>query len=486
MSIVKTFTTIVILFVAFNLIMTIYRSIKLKSKEGFENKTCPEDHPYAYGDNGQYCCISDSTTNDWNTLMDKSKRGTTGLACAQKKQGWGGGYTKCTTPPCKDNLTNPDAAKRQKQEDAMNAPAIQPKVQYPTTPPVIQPTQQHIMPQEHSTGQQKVFDDIVYQRTGRHSDPLDHRKKGECMSGCRKHNDIDGNCDNKVYSGANGKYYRKCSYICPGPADQDYNPNQECEYAESCNGCGTFNIETNSKGYSIGSSNISGSDIGPGSGISGLNSADITTDSRPSSQSKDDVNFQATGYPNTTWRHEAADTGNITQERLQIMGRRFMSDELARKGIASSAILDSEAEILGRLVLKVQKSAEKLGPNKLPMRQEKKLMNKLSEIYRTHSDSQKISQKQNPLYQNSTNVTTDNASRSYAQNRTTGLMTNAGQNDHDLLQSDRQLQTSNSLNPSRTISYLNTHNPYRRYKTGAPRNPNLSPSPYNAIMNLFK
>ena len=83
--------------------------------------TCPEDHPYVYGNNGQYCCIADSTANDFNTI-DKSKRGTKGFACAQKKVGWGGGYTRCTTPPCKDNLTNPAAAARQRKEDAKNPP----------------------------------------------------------------------------------------------------------------------------------------------------------------------------------------------------------------------------------------------------------------------------------------------------------------------------------------------------------------------------
>lgn len=83
--------------------------------------TCPEDHPYVYGNNGQYCCIADSTANDFNTI-DKSKRGTKGFSCAQKKVGWGGGYTRCTTPPCKDNLNNPAAAARQRKEDAKNPP----------------------------------------------------------------------------------------------------------------------------------------------------------------------------------------------------------------------------------------------------------------------------------------------------------------------------------------------------------------------------
>lgn len=90
-------------------------SIRVRTDSFGGGATCPEDHPYVYGNNGQYCCIADSTANDFNTI-DKSKRGTKGFACAQKKVGWGGGYTRCTTPPCKDNLNNPAAAARQRKE----------------------------------------------------------------------------------------------------------------------------------------------------------------------------------------------------------------------------------------------------------------------------------------------------------------------------------------------------------------------------------
>lgn len=480
MAIVKTFTTIVILFVAFNLIKTIYHAINMKFREGMDNDI---------------------------------------------------------------NL-----------------------------PPARSP----------SSGQEGVINDMIGRRTGASGDPFaPKRKKGKCLSGCKKHTDIDGNCDNKVYK-KNGKYYRKCSYICPGPADPNYDSDQECEYAENCDGCGTFNIETDSKGYSMGSKN--NKDIGlcsadwdgkpgkrciggkcyekgercdtnevcksgccsteygcldrpggSGSGRSGkrnganceygsdcrsgdcgpatqgapytcLNSADRTTDSTPSANNKDDVNFQDQGYPNTTWRQEAGDTQSVTQERLMKMGRKFLRDESNRKGIHPPAIMDSEAEFLGRLVMRVSKSEQnqRNAPNKSAAysktkQRESMLMNKLSEIYQTHSDSQKISQKKNPLYQNSTNVTTDNLSRTYAQNRTTGLMTDidsvsssvqdpslTGQRDVAIKQSQKQLQISRSLNPQKTMTALGFIDPTARFKSGPPRNPNLAPSPYNSIMSLFQ
>ena len=489
MAIIKTFTTIVILFVAFNLIKTIYHAINMKSREGMDNDV---------------------------------------------------------------NL-----------------------------PPTRSP----------SSGQEGVINDMIGRRTGASGDPFaPKRRKGKCSSGCRKHTDIDGNCDNKVYN-KNGKYYRKCSYICPGPIDPNYDSDQECEYAENCDGCGTFDIETDKNGYSMGSAGSAGSagsssnkptnictsdwdgnpgkrcssgecyekgercgsnevcksgccsteygcldrPGGSGSGRSGkrnganceygsdcrsgdcgsaaqgapytcLNSADRTTDSTPSANNKDDVNFQDQGYPNTTWRQEAGDTQSVTQERLKEMGRKFLRDESDRKGIDPPAIMDSEAEFLGRLVMRVSKSEQhqRNAPNKSAAysktkQRESMLMNKLSEIYQTHSDSQKISQKKNPLYQNSTNVTTDNLSRTYAQNRTTGLMTDTdsvsssvqnpaltGQRDVAIKQSQGQLQISRSLNPQKTMTALGFIDPTARFKSGPPRNPNLAPSPYNSIMSLFQ
>ena len=55
-----------------------------------------------------------------------------------------------------------------------------------------------------------------------------------------------------------------------------------------------------------------------------------------------------------------------------------------------------------------------------------------------------------------------------------------------LKKSEKQLELSRSLNPSQSItSSLGVLNPHARYKTGLPRNPNLKPSPYNSLMNLF-
>ena len=412
-------------------------------------------------------------------------------------------------------------------------------------------------------------------------DVMGNKKK--CMSGCVKHKGIDGDCDNKIYKD-DDDFYRKCSYRCPGPNDPLYDPDQECEYNQNCEPCGTFRIETDSKGYALKSDDSRPGSISKNQSLLSesedfLGKAASETENTSSSWYKDFTNDMTSSKemgPNGTWRKDETDSQQITRQEYEAMGRKFLKDESERKNIDAPPILDSEAEVMGRLVWRVYLAEKKQKKSKNPnlakqktMERETQLINKLSQIYRTHSDSQKINAKQNPLYKNSTNVNTDTSSRMYTNQRTTGVMSSTGtfyptqshhmsivhnyeisgpplpghpkytdltiaidkcgldracggvnvtknkeyilmpvhaplntKNSHkayvktsqkanidagiDLKKSEKQLELSRSLNPSQSItSSLGVLNPHARYKTGLPRNPNLKPTPYNSLMDLF-
>ena len=142
---------------------------------------------------------------------------------------------------------------------------------------------------------------------------------------------------------------------------------------------------------------------------------------------------QGSQYSRNTWRKDPTSKHTVSREEYQEMGKKFLEDESNRKGIDSPPILDSEAEVMGRLVWRVylaEKHQKKANNSQISrqktMERETQLINKLSQILRTHSDSQKINPKQTPLYQSSTNVNTDNSSRMYTNQRTTGVMSSTG------------------------------------------------------------
>ena len=339
-----------------------------------------------------------------------------------------------------------------------------------------------------------------------------------CTSGCVKHTGIDGDCDNKIYKEGD-RYYRKCSYRCPGPNDLKYDPDQECEYNQNCESCGTFRIETDSTGYAIKKTQpqqqknqqnrlnqqnrqnrlnqyhqlnpkncgtmtcgVNGNEACPlcitqslentasnwkneimgGMGMSGSQSqsnSDSLTQSASNLFNEGDnrAHSEVQGLENTvsgwknkimgetgkytpgsqysgnTWRKDPTSQRTVSREEYQEMGKKFLEEESNRKGIDSPQILDSEAEVMGRMVWRVylaEKHQKKANNSQISrqntMERETQLINKLSQIYRTHSDSQKINPKQTPLYQSSTNVNTDNSSRMYTNQRTTGVMSSTG------------------------------------------------------------
>jgi len=292
-----------------------------------------------------------------------------------------------------------------------------------------------------------------------------------CTSGCVKHTGIDGDCDNKIYKEGD-RYYKKCSYRCPGPNDLKYDPDQECEYNQNCESCGTFRIETDSKGYALkktqqqqqnqqqqnqqqqneitggtipGSQAQSNDDSLTKSASNLFDEGDNWAHSEAQSLDNTASNWKnkimgetgkytpGTQYSSNTWRKDPTSKHTVSREEYQEMGKKFLEDESNRKGIDIPQILDSEAEVMGRLVWRVylaEKHQKKTNNSQISrqktMERETQLINKLSQIYRTHSDSQKINPKQTPLYQSSTNVNTDNSSRMYTNQRTTGVMSSTG------------------------------------------------------------
>ena len=330
---------------------------------------------------------------------------------------------------------------------------------------------------------------------------------GSCASGCTTHKNIDGDCDNKIYKDGE-RFYRKCSYSCPGPNDTNYDPDQECEYNQNCKSCGTFRIETNSMGYDLNQANQANQTSGMmRNKTSSLENTADSWESDLIGKSKkypdDNQNYEsqtpslinsasnlfskgeswASGdtqnLKNTAsyWDNKIMGDGNSRQDsntgretvptrqtptraEFKTMGEKFLDDESKRKGINSPPILDSEAEVMGRLVWRVylaekyqKKALNSPEAKQKTMERETQLINKLSQIYRTHSDYQKINSKQNPLYKNSTNVNTDNSSRAYTTRQTTGTMSsvspgNSGQSRH--LSIVRDYEISGSPLPNHT------------------------------------
>lgn len=436
-----------------------------------------------------------------------------------------------------------------------------------------------------------------------------------CVSGCTTHKNINGDCDNKIYKDGE-KFYRKCSYSCPGPNDIKYDPDQECEYNQNCKSCGTFRIETNSMGYDLNQLNqpdqpnqskqvnqafeaYKAKQANQANGLFDKSKKYSDDNQNYESQSPSLINSASNLFSEgESWASDETqklknsasylenkimgngdstqdsntDLGRVptrqtpTRAEYKSMGKKFLDDESKRKGINSPPILDSESEVMGRLVWRVylaekyQKKALNSPESKQKtMERETQLINKLSQIYRTHSDYQKINSKQSPLYKNSTNVNTDSSSRAYTTRQTTGTMSsvgtgNSGQSHHlsivrgyeisgsplpnhttytnlstavDKCGNDgtcgginvsnaghytlmptheslktkknhiayvktsqhnannidiRKSETSKSKNSSRTTSLGNQTQ--SRYN-GLPRDPKLAPTPYNSLMNLF-
>jgi len=190
MSIVGIFVSIVILFVAVNLLIAVYRWILRKRREGMKTvETYKLTKEWTGSDDGAGSAHGGHSDDDDN-----------------------GGFSPISIE---------------------TFPRVPPGEKPPTIPGDIS----KILP-----------------TPGPYSPPVSgksHKSIKNCLSGCKTHEDLDGNCESKVYKNKEGGYYRLCRYRCPGPDDTDFEASQGCEYDEQCKKCGTFPIVTDKYGFAL-------------------------------------------------------------------------------------------------------------------------------------------------------------------------------------------------------------------------------------------
>jgi hypothetical protein len=108
------------------------------------------------------------------------------------------------------------------------------------------------------------------------------------------------------------------------------------------------------------------------------------------------------------------------------MGRMFLNDEVQRKGMKPVKILDSEAEVLGRLVYRVSEAQKKGVNNNSPnnrevvMKRETELLQNLAHILRAGSSKFKP-RNHDSVYNDSGYVNNNRLPREYSHKRTTNM-----------------------------------------------------------------
>ena len=324
----------------------------------------------------------------------------------------------------------------------------------------------------------------------------------KCPNGCKKHNGIDGDCGS-LQKDSDGHYYKDCYYRCPGPDDPDYSPDQECEYDQQCKGCGAFKIKGlwDSCGNYIGQSDSEPGNINksmPNSLASGAKNLDeaatdlsddignifndkLSTSSTPApTDNKCNILKMHNNSPDNSygkWFPKKLHNLNLTQKQYEESGRKFLNEESVKKGVKHAHILDSEAEILGRLLWRVHLAAitQKCDNNSQKsvtntMNHELSLMQKVHSIQSSSSPST-ISQTACEV----SNTTCPHYSKS---KHTTGIMTDTSSASiYNKNNRDPRIHLPSSPFPS------GTNNGYTsNYHI---RNPNKKPKPYNSIWDLF-
>lgn len=184
-------------------------------------------------------------------------------------------------------------------------------------------------------------------------------------------------------------------------------------------------------------------------------------------------NTNPASYTHSNWFPTKLDNMNLSQAEYEESGRRFLNEESVKKGVATVRILDSEAEILGRLLWRVhvasiqQKCAEnsQVATTKT-MNHELALMQKVHSIQSGTSPSS--------LVQNSSQIDNTCSPRLPSCPSTTGIMT--------ALSGDNASPPTGKAGPAS----VNNDGVYSGYTSDyKPTNPNKKPRPYNSIYDIF-
>jgi len=450
MNFVKIFVSLMILFVAANLALMIYKLLNRKWREGLENAgECP----------GSYC-------------MDKG----VDSVCHGSNVPCGNNTKSASDIPSSSPALVPASV-----SPALTSPN---DVRIPGAPPP-------------SAAQKRVFDDMVSGRSGMSSDPL---SDGSVIPGpaAGQAAGAAGQAAGAAGQAAGPGPAAAAAGAGPGPAaagpaaagpaaapvglcnaSWEGKPSQPClegkcyDVGESCpagngvcrSGCCSRKDES-SPYLCVDSPGPSSSPGQPGSGAS-----------TPASVGTCDVlaihNQSAHTSTYGQWFPPKVSQLNLPQHKYEHAGRKFLNEESIKKGIRTPMMLASEAEVLGRLLWRVHLAAiTQICMKNIPqsvtttMNDELALMKKVHQIQNNRTGSS--------ISGSACEINTSTQPKQTVNCPTTGMMTDRGNRPG--------ADATNSIN-STIPSVSGGSSAYAtNYK---PRNPNKKPKPYDSIWDIF-
>lgn len=183
-------------------------------------------------------------------------------------------------------------------------------------------------------------------------------------------------------------------------------------------------------------------------------------------------------HPHGKWFPKNIDKLNLNKTLYEEAGRRFMHDESIRKGLQIPKMLDSEAEVLGRMVWRtyldsLMQVCDENSESSVQrtMDAELKLMNKVHKIQEGSANSSLVS--------NSGSVAQKTQPKQSDCNRTTGMMTTTTSDNRPGALLDENKRGYPLYNSYSNAKYSGYYNDYK------PRDPSKKPQAYNSIWDLF-
>ena len=432
MNVVKIFVSLLILFVAVNFTIAIYRFLNRKWREGLENAgECP----------GSYCMDKgeDSVCHGSNVPCGNNPKAASDIPSSSP--------APVAAPEAPPAPAAPVAAAASVAPVSLNA------VRTPAPPPP-------------SAAQKRVFDDMVSGRSGMPSDPL---SDGSVPPPPSQAQPPVGLC--------NASWEGKPSQPCLD--GKCYEIGEECDTNGVCK-TGCCSRKDESSPYLCVDRPGSGAGSGAGPGPSPGSGS-----STPAAVAACDVmaihNRSAHNSTYGQWFPKRIQNLNLSQTKYEHAGRKFLNEESIKKGVRTPMVLDSEAEVLGRLLWRVHLAAitqncmnDSPASVKTTMRDELALMNKVHKIQNMTASTSL----------NGCGIDTTCQPKQRVRCPTTGMMTQIT----NPLQGENRPSATTSINstiPSMTPNGDGTYK-YTGYTTDyRPRNPNLKPKPYNSIMDIF-
>jgi len=429
MNVVKIFVSLMILFVAVNFTIAIYRFLNRKWREGLENAgECP----------GSYCMDKgeDSVCHGSNVPCGNNPKAASDIPSSSPAP-------VSAEAPAPVSAEAPAPA----QPVAPPASASLNAVRTPAPPPP-------------SAAQKRVFDDMVSGRSGMPSDVLSDGSAPPLPSQPQA---PVGLC--------NASWEGKPSQPCLD--GKCYEIGEECDTNGVCK-TGCCSRKDESSPYLCVDRPGQKPGQGPGSGSS-----------TPAPVAACDVmaihNRSAHNSTYGQWFPKRIQNLNLSQTKYEHAGRKFLNEESIKKGVRTPMVLDSEAEVLGRLLWRVHLAAitqncmnDSPASVKTTMRDELALMSKVHKIQNMAASTSL----------NGCGIDTTCQPKQSVRCPTTGMMTQIAKP----LQGENRPSATTSINstiPSMTPNGDGTYK-YTGYTTDyRPRNPNIKPKPYNSIMDIF-